>query len=234
MPDPRSWTRRGVLLAGGMAALAACSPGAQPRPSKTPAPDVPVVLRTTWTGKADGPLPPTGDEGRPFLVRRARTSASPTIRDGALVGNLPETALAAVYLLQDLGTRVNRIGARFAFVDGDDSGSLGLLAVRTPDLSGHCHLAFAPDRWIASVLQDGEVVEITRQRYRSPVPHDGRQVTADVRFSGETAWITAPDGSVTTVTDRRFRSPSGSVACWEFFKETPRGADVRLYETWAG
>jgi hypothetical protein len=234
MADPGSWTRRGLLLAGGTVALAACSAGIRPKRATGPAPDVPIVLRTTWTGKADGPLPPTGDEGRPFLLRRAHTTASPTIRDGALVGNLPATALAAVYLLQDLGARVNRIGARFAFVDGDDSGSVGLLGVRASDLSGHCHLAFAPDRWIASVLRDGQVVEITSQRYSAPVPRDGRQVTADVRFSGATAWITAPDGSVSTVTDRRFRSPSGTVACWEFFKETPRGAAVRFYETWAG
>jgi hypothetical protein len=229
------WSRRRFLVAGGALALSACSVHPVAKRATEPAPEVPTDLLTAWDAKPDGPLPTAGDEGRPLLVRQSGTTAAPSIRDGGLVGNIPRTGAGAVYVLQDHGARVNRIGARFAFVDGDTSGSVGLLAFGAgADHAGHCHLAFAPDRWIAGVISDGRVVEIARQEYTSPVPRDGAVVTADVRFSGATAWITAPDGTVSSLTDTRFRRPSGSLACWEFYKGTPSGADVRFLETWAG
>ncbi|WP_029430291.1 hypothetical protein [Blastococcus sp. URHD0036] len=235
MSDGARWSRRAVLLAGIGVAATACTSridGAG-RPAAAP-PDIPVRLTTRWDGKPDGPLPATGDEGVPIVVALAATTAEPTVQDGALVSNLPASSAGAAYVQQDLGRPVTRIGARFGFGPGSASGSLALIAFnRTDPPTAHCHMVFAPDRWIAGIVTEDGVVEVTTRPYRSAVPQDGSEVEADVRFAGTTAWVTAPDGTVTTLDDPRF-TPTGAAACWEFYKNDPTAADVRLYETWAG
>ena len=234
MGDGARWSRRAVLLAGGALTLSACAPEWK---TTTARPDVPIRLSTRWSGKPDGPLPRTGDEGVPIELNLAKSTASPSIVDGALVSNLPDVAGSAAYLKQELdAARVNRIGARFGFGAGDSSGAIALLAIAAgpAGASGHCHMSFGPDRWIAGVLTDNAVTEISTRRYSSPVPQDGRPVTADVWFRGSTVWVEVPDGSIQTLTDPRFGGTDGAIACWEFYKHTPASADTRFYETWAG
>jgi hypothetical protein len=56
----------------------------------------------------------------------------------------------------------------------------------------------------------------------------------DVAFVGDTAVLTLPDGTRTTVHDPRFAGAAGRVAVWEFYRHTGDSADVSFTETWAG
>ncbi len=232
-------TRRGVLGLGGAALLGALAAGcgsAQVVPT-TGVPDVPLRRHTRWTGRPDGPLPAAGDEGVPFTTLLSNTIAQPTLRGGALVGNLPAAA-SAVYLTQPVGAPVRRIGARIAFGPGATSGSAALVAwngAPTVDrVDGHLHLVFTPDRWIAGVLEGGRVRELARADYGLPLPQDGTPRPVDVLVAGDAVVLRLPDGTTTTVRDARFATGSGTVAVWEFYKNADDSADVTVAETWAG
>jgi hypothetical protein len=224
----------GAVLAGGPAGCSAGLPGLGS--SGVPAPAPPVVtprLHSRWTGRPDGPLPATGDEGVPLTAIPTDTTARPTLSGGVLVGNLPATH-SACYLTQPLGAPVRRIGARVGFGPGDTSGSVALVAwTGTSPLSGHCHVVLTPDRWIAGVLDGGAVSEIARGPHAG-MPQDGTPGTVDVTFVGDTAVITLPDGTRTSVVDPRFGAATGRVAVWEFYRHTGSSAPVAFSETWAG
>ncbi|PWW21885.1 hypothetical protein JD79_01027 [Geodermatophilus normandii] len=224
-----------MLLGGAAAALAACAGRPGTERTAAPPPDVPVTLSTRWEGRPDGPLPDAGDEGVPFALSLSGTTEPPVVRGGTLVSGIPAGSAGAVYVLQDLGRRVQRIGARMGFGPGATSGSVALVAFASAtDLSAHCHMVFTPDRWIAGVVADGGVVEIDTRYHESPVPQDGRPVSVDVRFDGTTAYVQTPDGVRHTLRDARFGRTDGRVACWEFYKDTPSSAEARFHETWAG
>lgn len=194
---------------------------------------VPLRLYTQWTGRPDGPLPRTGDEGVALTLVLSGSTVHPAVRGGALVGNLPD-AHGAAYLLQSMPSKVLRIGATFGFGPGEWSGSIALVAFVPGQFSGHCHVVVAPDRWIASVLDGGGLVEIGRGPLTAPLPQDGTPQRVEVEFVGPSAILSLPDSTRTRVDDPRIERLTGTVACWEFYRNAAGGADVRMYETWAG
>ncbi|MEJ2866393.1 hypothetical protein WCD74_01365 [Actinomycetospora sp. OC33-EN08] len=225
-------SRRVLLASAGALALGACS--ARAEPAVAPAPPVPLRLSTRWSARPDGPLPATGDEGAPLQCVLSGSTERPAIRGGALVSNLPD-AHSAAYLSQPLGQRLRRIGATFGFRPGDVAGSVALLAwTGSMPLSGHCHMVFTSDRWIAGVLVDGAVQEVDTAYYARPLVQDVRPYRVDLTFDGATVIADLPDGTRRTMTDPRFDRGDGVAACWEFYKNDAGSADSMLYETWAG
>ena len=228
------FTRRGALALGGLTLVAACGSGAEVVPGSRP-PAATPRLATRWEGRPDGPLPATGDEGVAITPILAGTAANPSIRDGALVGNLPADRAAAAYVTQRLGRQVERIGARYSYEPGDRSGALALLGwTGEALLQGHCHMVITPERWIAGVVTANEVVEIAQEDFARPLPQDGSPLTVDIAFAGSAVTLALPDGAVKQVSDLRFAAPGGVMAGWEFYKDTADSCDVRLLETWAG
>lgn len=225
-------SRRVLLGAAGVLALGACSARADTAVSPTPL--VPIRLSTRWSAHPDGPLPPAGDEGTPLRLALSGSTTPPAVHSGALVSNLPDKGSAA-YLSQTLGVRVTRIGATFGFRPGDVAGSVALLAwTGSAPLSGHCHMVFTSDRWIAGVLDNGAVDVIATRYYARPLIQDLRPVRAEVTFSDATVIADLPDGTRRQLTDPRFGGGQGIAACWEFYKNEAGSADSVLYETWAG
>src|ERR1700712_2940722 len=111
-------------------------------------------LRTVWSGHPDGPLPATGDEGVPIRAVLNGTAARPSVRGGALVGNMGDHQ-GAVYVVQQLPVRLRTIGARFGFDDGAASGSLCLAAwTGEPGTYTNCHMVVTPEHWTYSVTTE--------------------------------------------------------------------------------
>ncbi|WP_018331126.1 hypothetical protein [Actinomycetospora chiangmaiensis] len=237
-------SRRSALalgLAGGAALLAGCGSvrsisDATASPVADPArlPTVANRVSTVWSNHPDGPMPLVGDEGTPFDVVLAGAPQRPSVQGGALVGNLPRRP-GAIYVGQQLGSPLHRLGARFGFGAGDSGGSVALVAfTREKPLRANLHLSFTSDRWILGVISDGSVDEVARDFYTNSVPQDGTPVQGEARLDGTTAYVAVPDGTVRLVDDQRFTAVAGSLATWEFFKLTSDSSDVRMYATWAG
>jgi hypothetical protein len=232
--DAPTMTRRRALGLGvsalPAAALAGCA-AAAPVPAP---PDVPLQVRTRWSARPDGPLPARGDEGVPFALTGPDVVPPPAVVGGALVGYLPDRH-AAAYVLQTPGGALRRIGATFGFGPGTTAGALALVlwSAERP-FTGPCHLALAPDRWIASTVVDTALTEIGSGTLATPIPQDGRPARVDAVLVGDTLVITLPDGSVVGPRGRDVAGLPATTACWEFFRDDAGGADVRLYDTWAG
>ncbi len=225
-------SRRAVVVGLGAAALAAaCS---TPLSSAQAAP----ALHTDWTTKPDGPLPAVGDEGRPFVVTLSGPNHGPRVSGHALVADLPQ-ANAATYLNQELGAPVRRLGAEFAFGPGTANGSLclaawsGSLPPPTSSLAAPCHFVVTPDHWIYGVVVRGQLVMLANRAYARPLPQDGSPLRAELTISGRTATCHLPDGSTRRVTDPRIASIPGTTPCWEFYRDAPGDAEMRLRRTWA-
>ncbi|MET0188121.1 MAG: hypothetical protein ABW212_03925 [Pseudonocardia sediminis] len=226
-------TRRTVLALAGLAVGGVT--GCAEQPATVAAPDVPVRLRTRWQGRPDGPLPPRGDEGVPFTLALSESSASPTVTGGALVGNLPDRH-AAAYVMQQLDAKVRRIGATFGVGPGTDAGSLALVAwvPGRATLETHCHVVVTPTRWIVATAENNALDELASGTLSRPLPQDGTPQRVEVVFDGATAFLTLPDGSSHQITGEAIGRIPGAIAGWEFYRDHAGGADVRLYETWAG
>lgn len=233
-PPSAGLSRRRLLwLAVAAPVLVSCARPWASVPAAPAPPPGPVSVRTRWRARPDGPIPPTGDEGVPFAVT-APHGRQPSVSGGALVGNLPDTN-AATYVMQGLTTKILRIGAEFGFDPGNGAGSLGLIAwIPFADATAHCHVAFAPDRWIAATVENGELDEIGSGHYSTPLVQDGRPYRVEVVIDGATTYITLPDGSVVrSGPSEGVARIAGTAPCWEFFREEPGSTSVRLYETWA-
>jgi hypothetical protein len=208
------------------------------------APEVPIRLHTDWTRHATGPLPAAGDEGVPFVLRDSAALGRPRVADGALVADLPDSH-SAVYVDQPVG-RVRRLGARVGFVPGpggratgDGSVCLaawsGALPPSDPGVySAPVHFVMTPDRWLYGVVTDSAVHVVAEERFATPLPVDGTPVTVEVVLDGTRAVLTLPDGTTRRVEHPAITQLTAPVACWEFYRDAPGGAAVRLYQTWAG
>ncbi|NMO90384.1 hypothetical protein [Actinomycetospora sp. TBRC 11914] len=231
-------SRRRALAVGGAAAVtglaAACSAHAATGSPVPPPPDVPLRVRTRWTARPDGPLPARGDEGVPFTLTGPDIEPPPSVAGGALVGHLPDRHGAA-YVLQTPGGGLRRIGATFGFGPGTTDGSLALVLFSPGrPFSGPCHLAIAPDRWVAGTLVDAAVTEIGSGTFATPIPQDGRPVRVDAVVVGDALVVRLPDGSLVGPRGPDVAALPAATACWEFFRDAAGGADVHLYDTWAG
>lgn len=233
-------TRRALLgtavLGATVPVLAACG-GADPAAPTSAAPPsaAGALRRTVWSVRPDGPLPATGDEGAPLRAVRIDGSPAPaSVRDGALVSNLPD-APGAVYVVASLAGPVRSLGARFAFGPGSAEGSLCLAAFDRvpPPSTTNCHLVVTPERWILSVAEDGALVDLADGRFARGLAQDGTPLALQADLDGPRAVLRLPDGQDRTVDDDRLAGAPGTVANWEFYKNAPGAAEVRLYETWA-
>jgi hypothetical protein len=189
-------------------------------------------------------MPATGDEGVPFVLRRSAAPGPPRVSDGALVADLPEGNSAA-YVNQAVD-RVRRVGARIGFVPGLDGaatgdGSIclaawsGALPPSDPGvISAPMHFVVTPQRWLFGVVTGSSLHLVTQERFAAPLPTDGTPLTVDAVLDGPSAVLTLPDGTTRRVDDPAIAQLTAPIACWEFYREAPGGAAVRMYETWAG
>ncbi|RZT87899.1 hypothetical protein EV383_4831 [Pseudonocardia sediminis] len=222
--------RRALFALAGVAACGACAeaPAAPASPSPAGA-----RLHTRWDTRSDGPVPAAGDEGVPFVVTVNGPPGPPSVRAGALEGNLPD-APGAAYVNQDLGTPLRRVGARFSFGPGEETGSLCLAAwVALPYRDTHCHLVVTPRRWIYGVIRDLTLSEVGSGTFARPLPQDETPVVVEAVLDGPRATLHLPDGTTTSLDDPRIAAAPGSIACWEFYKYAAGAADVRLHGSWA-
>lgn len=239
-------SRRSLLIAAGLVNLgfplaAGCSStddGTDSAGQWIPNPSA-STLHTGWRSKPDGPLPPVGDEGITIVNTRSHVEAAPSLHSGALVGNLPSQQSAS-YVNQDMGAKVQRIGAVFSLGPGNAAGALCLAAWARvlPSAGGqlietHCHFVITPELWIFGVVVSNQLIELAHGGFSSPLPQDGSPRLTEVRFRGPTATILLPDKSVQMVSDDRIDTLFGTIACWEFYKNASGAANVRFYETWA-
>ncbi|MEJ2862448.1 hypothetical protein [Actinomycetospora flava] len=192
-----------------------------------------------WATQPDGPLPATDALGRPYVVRRSGVTGGPWIVGGALTAQTPADR-GATYVNLDLGTRVERLGARFVFGPGNTDGSLCLAAwaggVLPPGegirSATPVHLVVTPDRWLHGVVDDGALVVLASGGFDPVLPRDGTPLEVDVTLDGPAVTFVLPDGSEHTVSDPRSNSIAGTTACWEFYQDRAGGSGVRFHQTW--
>jgi hypothetical protein len=220
----------GALSAAALVATAGCD-----TTPVAPPPDVPLRLHTRWAGRPDGPLPQRGDEGVPIVLTGPDVVPGPTIAGGALVGNLPDRSAANYVLQTPGGAPIRRIGATFGFGPGTTAGALALVVFSpSPPFTGPIHLAISAQEWIASTVVAAKLTEIGSGVLENGIPPDGTPARVDVVVDGHELAIALPDGTVVRPQGDDVARLPGTTACWEFFRQSPGGADVRIYETWAG
>lgn len=233
----------GLVAAGALATGGLATDGLAAGPV-APAPEVPVRLHTDWTAHRPGPMPAAGDDGVPFVLRDSAALGPPRVADGALVADLPD-GHSALYVDQAAG-RVRRLGASVGFVPGPggaatDEGSIclaawtGALPPSDPGvITAPVHLVVTPERWLYGVVTGSTLHVVAEERFGRPLPTDGSPVTVDVVLDGSRAVLGLPDGSTRQVDHPAIAQLVAPTACWEFYRNAPGGAAVRLYRNWAG
>jgi hypothetical protein len=223
----------GMLVTGGIATSPLLGP-----------PDVPILLHTDWTRHPSGAMPATGDEGVGFVLRDSAALGPPRVEGGALVADLPD-GHSAVYVDQPLA-RVRRVGARIGFVPGpagaatgDGSVCLaawsGALPPSDPGvISAPLHLVVTPERWLYGVVTGSALHVVAEGRFSPRLPTDGTPLDLEAVLDGSSAVLGLPDGSTRQVDDPAIAQFAAPMACWEFYRDAPGGAAVRMYRTWAG
>jgi hypothetical protein len=85
------------------------------------------------------------------------------------------------------------------------------------------------------VIEDGTSLRVIDSgKHTAPLRQDGASSTVEAVIIGPTASLTLPDGTTKAVSDPAIGTLGGSLACWEFYKDTAGAADVRLLRSWAG
>ncbi|MDL5159135.1 hypothetical protein [Actinomycetospora termitidis] len=219
----------GLALATAAVPLAACSSPVRSMPA---AAQTGPNLRTLWGRHPDGPLPAAGDEGVRLDVTNLGVPATPTVENGAAVGNVE--GAGAVYLTQPLGRPVRTIGARFALGPGDPTAASLCLATWTarPVSDTNCHFVIGATRWIYGTATGTTLTPLRNGPLA--LAQDGTQYTVSIDLDGgPSAVIHLPDGTVTTVTDPAIADSRGTIPGWEFFSLRAGGPLVTLHESWA-
>jgi hypothetical protein len=132
---------------------------------------------------------------------------------------------------------VRTIGARVLFAP-NHSGTAAMTAWHTSilDLAGHetprtgMRLVVAPGLWRLVAIDGTGASTLASGSYAQK----GRAATYSLVRRDDTVWVSAPDGSVTEVTDPRVASLSGPWASWELREDNRDKRPAGFQEIWAG
>lgn len=194
------------------------------------APNVKATMRSDFS---DGDPWPVGAG-----FREAGSMAWPLgVVDRVMTHGAPEGPNAVSWLEKYLRSDVRTIGARVLFAP-NHSGLAAMTAWHTSilDESGQStprtgmRLVVAPGQWRLVVLDGAGATTISSGTYAQ----QGRSATFSLVRKQETVWVTAPDGTVTSVTDPRVASLSGPWASWELREDSSGKRPAGFEEIWAG
>jgi hypothetical protein len=144
---------------------------------------------------------------------------------------------AVSWLEKWMKSDVRTLGARVLFAP-NHSGAAAMTAWHTSilDLSGQetprtgMRLVMAPGGWKLVAIDGHGASTLASGSYLQ----EGRSVTFSLVRKEDTVWVTAPDGSVTAVTDSRVASLSGPWASWELRESNADKRPAGFEEIWAG
>lgn len=199
-----------------------------------------TAIFTDWRRHPDGPLPDAGDEGKPIVINPAATVADLVIQNGGVMAPGLDADPGALYLNQDIGGKVRRLGAVFGFGPGTAGSSLAMVAFTDVEMVvvfAHIHYVVYPAGWqldIYKTVNGTPVPTNVRQGFfTTPLPTDFTELYTEVLVTGNTATILLPDGSVATGTHADIGGITGTAASWEWVCSAAGQYPLRVYQTWA-
>ena len=193
----------------------------------------PVVKATMRSDFSDGDPWPVGAG-----FREAGRMAWPLgVVDRVMTHGAPAGPGTVSWLEKFQRSDVRTIGARVLFAP-NHSGLAAMTAWHTSilDESGQAtprtgmRLVVAPGQWRLVVIDGAGPTTISSGTY----VQQGRSATFNLVRKQETVWVSAPDGSVTSVTDPRVASLSGPWASWELREDADGKRPAGFSEIWAG
>lgn len=180
------------------------------------------------------------DDGTAFYISPQGTETA-TTANNRLEVSWPNSTGGALYIQQNTGGTVKRIGASFGFGPSANatSGSFAL-ATWTTDYptpgttAAQVHLAMTASSATFGVVVAGTVTNLVTWPYVTTIAQDWTPYYAEVIVVGTTAHCSLPDGTSRSVTDSRIGSTAGYTACWEFFRDAATTTvPLAFYEVWA-
>ena len=200
-------------------------------------------LVTDWKARSAGQAltdATLSDDGTAHKVSPTGVGVGATTAARGLEVTWPDSTGNALYIQQDTGGTVRRIGAVFAFgpCTSTNSQSLALCTWDLPfaqaGVNAQVHFWVNPAGWELGVAVNGAVIPLTSGLFATALAQDWTEYRAEVLVVGSTAFITLPDGSSREWTDSRIGSTPGYTACWEFFRNAgATTAPMALVEAWA-
>lgn len=193
-------------------------------------------LLTDWRGKANGPIPATGDEGTPITVATSAVGVpQPVVSGGGVV--FPGTG--AIYLNQPLanGRKTRMIGAEWTIPTAGtvDNGAMALCAFLNVAISpqrAHIHVAIGREGW-AVQFYDGVATNLRTGSFVPPLAVGTAEHRAEVVVYGDVLRVTLPDGTyVETPPNANVESIQGLIGSWEIL-QTADSPTFKLHQMWA-
>jgi hypothetical protein len=200
-------------------------PGAE----QAPPPRVKPTMRSNFAAGDDWPY------GAGF--RETGALAWPLgIVDGLMTHGAPRGPHAVSWLERWTKTDVRTIGARVRFAT-NHSGAAVLTAWHTSvlDLSGEqqprtgMRLVVMPGQWRLVAIDRHGTSTLAHGGYAEA----GHSATFNLVRRGRTVWVTDPEGTVTSVSDRRVLTLAGPWASWELRDSAPGTRPAGFQEIWA-
>lgn len=193
-------------------------------------PKVPVQMRADFS---KGDRWPVGAGFRESGAMRW----SLTVMDGVMSHGDPRGPNVVSWLEKWTKSDVRTIGARVRFAP-NNSGTAALTAWHTSVLeeSGQdvprtgMRLVLAPGSWRLVTIDEQGVSTLAEGTWTQ----QGRVATVSMVRKADTVWVTAPDGTVTPVTDERVASLSGPWAGWELREGDASKRPAGFLSIWAG
>lgn len=199
---------------------------------------------TDWRTRASGQTisnTTVSDDGTVFLISNTAGSESAATANGRLEVSWANSAGGALYVQQNTGGTIKRIGASFGFGPSANatSGSFAL-ATWTTDFptagttAAQIHLAITASSATFGVVVAGTVTNLVTWTFATPLLQDWTPYYAEVIIIGSTAFCSLPDGGSQFVTDSRIGSTQGYTAVWEFFRDAnTTTVPLAFYSMWA-
>lgn len=195
---------------------------------------------TDWRRHASGPLPDAGDEGTRWVINPSATIATLAVSGGGVMAQGLDADPGALYLNQELGAKVRRMGAIFGFGPGTAGSVIALCAwtdVEMEFIAAHIHLVVYPAGWQFDVWHTiggvASSISVKSGSFATPLPTDYSELLTEVTVTGTTATILLPDRSVVTATHAEIGSTVGTASSFEWLQTASGQYPMRLYEQWA-